>query len=121
MSDSPSGGSLLENIPDLGDEEVLEDLLARAGVRIERIVSHGHASPEGFWYDQDDDEWVVVIDGEAELQIEGEPEPRRLARGDWVHLPAHCRHRVTRTAEGQPTVWLAVHVGREEGPEDLRT
>jgi cupin 2 domain-containing protein len=82
------------------------------GVRFERIVSHGHVSPDGFWYDQDDDEWVVVIEGEGELQIEGESTPRRLQPGDWLFLPAHCRHRVVSTAEGGPTVWLAVHIER---------
>jgi cupin 2 domain-containing protein len=110
MATSLPSGSLLENVSTLGDEESFEEILSQSGVRIERIVSHGHASPEGFWYEQNDDEWVVVIDGEAELEIEGEPAPRHLERGDWVHLPARCRHRVARTAEDRPTVWLAVHV-----------
>lgn len=110
MVTSLPSGSLLKNVSTLGDEESFEEILSRPGIRIERIVSYGHASPEGFWYDQDDDEWVAVIDGEAELEIEGEPAPRHLKRGDWVHLPAHCRHRVTRTAEDRPTVWLAVHI-----------
>ena len=115
MTELPSSGSLLDNIADPGDGEFFENLLSRPGVRIERIVSCGHASPEGFWYDQEGDEWVAVIDGEAELQIEGEVESRHLTRGDWIHLPVYCRHRVTRTAEDRPTVWLAVHVGKISG------
>ena len=111
MSKEPSGGSLLTDLPKPGPEESLEELLSSPGVRIERIVSHGHASPLGFWYDQNDDEWVVVVEGEAEVQIEGESVTRQLSRGDWVFLPAHCRHRVARTAEDRPTVWLAVFVG----------
>ena len=103
-------GNLLENIPPRTAPESINELLSHPGVRIERIVSHGHASPDGFWYDQDDDEWVAVITGEAELLIEGEPAPRELERGDWVFLPAHCRHRVVRTATGRPTVWLAVRL-----------
>ena len=110
MADTPFCGSLLESIPAVGDEESFEDLLSSPGVRLERIVSQGHASPDGFWYDQDDDEWVVVIEGEAELQIEGESSPRPMQPGDWILLPAHCRHRVVRTAEGRPTIWLALHI-----------
>jgi len=110
MREDPTQGKLLDDSSPPGPEESVEELVSRSGVRIERIVSHGHSSPEGFWYDQDDDEWVAVIDGEADLQIEGETEPRHLGRGDWVFLPAHRRHRVVRTADEQPTVWLAVHV-----------
>ncbi len=91
------------------DEERFDDLLARPGVRIERIVSTGQSSPPGFWYDQGQDEWVLLLRGGAGLLIEGEAE-RTLRPGDFVFLPARCRHRVTWTAEGEPTVWLAVHI-----------
>ncbi|MGA7965396.1 MAG: cupin domain-containing protein [Gammaproteobacteria bacterium] len=91
-------------------EEALTDLLARPGLRIERIVSTGQASPPGFWYDQAHDEWVILLAGAAGLLIEGEDE-RRLVPGDYVFLPAHTRHRVTWTDAEAPTVWLAVHVG----------
>ena len=84
-------------------------LLAASHVRIETIVSHGHASPEKFWYDQDWAEWVVVVKGAAELQFEGESAPRVLQPGDYLHIPPHVRHRVTATDPDQPTVWLAVH------------
>ena len=90
-------------------EEVVTPLLDRPGLRIERIVSTGQASPPGFWYDQQDAEWVLVVSGEAGLLVEGEEHPRRLKAGDWVELPPHCRHRVEWTAPGQETVWLAVH------------
>ena len=91
--------------------ETIEILLERPGLRIERIVSHGDASPPGFWYDQDWGEWVMLIAGAAELSIEGEAQTRRLAAGDWADLPAHCRHRVERTSADPPAVWLAVHYG----------
>ena len=110
MSDDLTTGNLLERIPNPAPEESVTELLSRPGARIERIVSHGHGSPAGFWYDQPDDEWVAVIEGEADLEIHGEKAPRRLSRGAWVFLPAHCRHRVARTAADRPTVWLAVHV-----------
>ncbi|MGB2930990.1 MAG: cupin domain-containing protein [Methyloceanibacter sp.] len=84
-------------------------LLDRQGLRVERIVSTGQATPEGQWYDQDTDEWVVVIAGTARLRLENEDEDRELGEGDWVLLPAHCRHRVTWTRTEPPTIWLALH------------
>jgi cupin 2 domain-containing protein len=91
-------------------DEIVDRLAERApGVRIERIVSTGQATPEGQWYDQETDEWVLVVDGAARLRIEGEEADRELAAGDWVLLPAHCRHRVTWTQAEPPTIWLAVH------------
>ena len=91
------------------DEELLTTLAERPGVRIERIVSTGQASPPGFWYDQDWGEWVVLLCGAARLRLAEEAEARRLAPGDWVDIPAHCRHRVEWTDPDRPTVWLAVH------------
>ena len=91
------------------DEELLTTLAERPGGRIERIVSTGQASPPGFWYDQDWGEWVVLLSGAARLHFADEAEARRLAPGDWVDIPAHCRHRVEWTDPDQPTVWLAVH------------
>ena len=82
-------------------------------VRLERIVSFGQATPAGEWYDQDADEWVALLQGGAGLLCEGEAEPRVLAPGDWVLIPAHTRHRVAWTAPDGPTVWLALHVPPE--------
>ena len=106
-----AAGNLFAHIPDRLDEEEVATLLAAPGLRIERIVSTGQASPPGFWYDQDWDEWVVVLSGAAGLLLEGEPAPRTLRPGDHLHLPAHCRHRVEWTDAARPTVWLAVHFG----------
>jgi cupin 2 domain-containing protein len=90
-------------------DEVVNLLVEHPGLRIERIVSTGQATPEGQWYDQDSDELVLVVDGTARLSIEGESEERELGEGDWILLPAHCRHRVTWTRAEPPTVWLAIH------------
>lgn len=79
--------------------------LRQDAVRIERIVSNGHASPEGFWYDQDEQEWVLLLEGEAEIEF-AKSEPVHLTRGDTLNLPAHTRHRVASTS--RPAVWLAV-------------
>ena len=90
------------------DERV--DILAEsASVRVERIVSTGQATPPDHWYDQPWDEFVLLVSGAARLRIEDEVEDRSMRAGDWVVLPAHCRHRVTWTQEFPPTVWLAVH------------
>lgn len=102
--------NIFDDLPEDAAEERFSDLLKRPGVRIERIVSTGQASPPGFWYDQPHDEWVLLLAGAAGLAIEGEPE-RRLEPGDHVFLPARRRHRVTFTAPDAATVWLAVHLG----------
>ncbi len=106
-------GNILAELPDASAAEVVETLLARPGVRIERIVSHGQSSPNGFWYDQDEHEWVLLLSGSAALEIEGEG-LRELASGDFLFLPAHRRHRVTWTAADRETVWLAVFFRAEE-------
>jgi cupin 2 domain-containing protein len=90
-------------------DEVVDLLIDRPGLRIERIVSTGQTTPEGQWYDQETEEWVLVVDGTARLRIDGEREDRELSEGDWILLPVHCRHRVTWTSAEPPTVWLAIH------------
>ena len=103
--------NLLDGIPPDLSEELFTTLLQAADFRIERIVSHGHASPAGFWYDQDDNEWVMVVEGAAAVQFEHEPEPVQLRRGSCLNIPAHARHRVAWTDPNQKTVWLAIHYG----------
>lgn len=102
--------NLLADLPAsrLPKEELVTGLAGNAHVRIERIVSTGQASPPGFWYDQEDGEWVVVLTGAARLLIEGEAESRLLGPGDFIDLPAHTRHRVEWTDPDVATVWLAV-------------
>jgi cupin 2 domain-containing protein len=81
------------------------------GVRIERIVSTGHRSPDGFWYDQPENEWVMVLAGAARLQFEDQM--MELLPGDYVNIPAHRKHRVEWTSPDEPTVWLAVFYGAD--------
>ena len=104
-------GNLLADIPATSRDERFDTLLVRPGVRIERIVSTGQASPEGFWYDQAETEWVCVIAGAAALLIEGEAQPHMLKAGDWLEIAPHVRHRVEWTETSQPTIWLAMHIG----------
>jgi cupin 2 domain-containing protein len=91
------------------ENEQFCELLARPGLRIERIVSTGQASPDGFWYDQPDGEWVTLLQGEALLRFADEPEARHLRPGDFIAIAPHRHHRVDWTDPHQPTVWLAIH------------
>jgi cupin 2 domain-containing protein len=102
-------GNVFEDLPGPRDDEEFSELLSAPNVKIERIVSQGHASPPGFWYDQDWAEWVLLLTGEADLEFEGEAAPRHLKPGEYVHIPPHARHRVARTHPREPTIWLAVH------------
>ena len=101
-------GSLGRGLPGLA-AELIETLCRRPGLRIKRIISTGQATPEDEWYDQEDDEFVLLVAGAARLLIAGEGQERELRPGDWVLLPAHCRHRVTWTESDPPAVWLAIH------------
>ena len=98
--------NLLSNIPTTLPEELTTVLQEGNGVRIERIVSTGHRSPEGFWYDQAENEWVLVLQGAARLAFEDRVV--ELGSGDSINIPAHRKHRVERTSPDGPTVWLAV-------------
>jgi cupin 2 domain-containing protein len=100
--------NLLSPLPDARAAEAVEPLLSRSGLRIERIVSFGQASPPGFWYDQAEGEWVMLLVGAARLRFADEPEPRFLNPGDCLDIAAHRRHRVDWTDPAAPTVWLAV-------------
>lgn len=100
--------NLLADIPANLPQELFQTLIEAGNVRIERIVSHGHKSPDGFWYDQSADEWVLLLRGAARLEFD-DGRTQRLAPGDHSWIPAHARHRVAWTDPDQPTVWLAVH------------
>ena len=100
--------NLFAKLPNDLPEELVEVLAESKHVRIERIVSTGQASPDGFWYDQEETEWVVVLKGEATLLFEGDDEPIYMKPGDFVNIPANRKHRVEWTTPDEPTVWLAV-------------
>lgn len=104
-----ASGNLFADVPAHLAQEEITTLLSSRGLRIERLVSRGQASPADFWYDQPQDEWVIVLAGCAELACEGDAAPMRMGPGDYVHIPAHRRHRVVWTDPAQATVWLAVH------------
>jgi cupin 2 domain-containing protein len=101
--------NIFRDIPGNLGQELLNDLLVTGSFRVERIVSRGHASPEGFWYDQGEGEWVLLLQGAAGLRFEGEPEPVVLYPGDHLHIKPHIKHRVDWTARDQDTIWLAIY------------
>ncbi len=100
--------NVFRDIPSPLSEEWVEVLASRGAVRIERIVSRGHASPSGFWYDQDENEWLMLLAGSAGIAFEGQSEPVSLCPGDCLEIPAHARHRVAWTERDRETIWLAV-------------
>jgi cupin 2 domain-containing protein len=92
----------------LPNQEQFDDLIPDQGVKIERIISTGQTTPNGEWYDQDRDEWVILLQGQATLEYESGP-PQSLQSGDHILIPAHKKHRVTHTSTDPPCIWLAVH------------
>lgn len=109
--------NLLSALPPEATDEIVDVLVSAEGMRLERIVSHGHASPEDFWYDQEEAEWILVLTGRARLRIEGDIDDLELVPGDSLYLPRHCRHRITWTHPDQPTVWLALFMAADRNPQ----
>jgi cupin 2 domain-containing protein len=99
--------NVFSDLPDDLSKEFIETLAEGKNIRIERIVSHGQFSPDGFWYDQEQAEWIIVLRGEAKLLIVGAKEPVHLQVGDYLLIPARQRHRVEWTSPDEPTIWLA--------------
>ena len=105
----PTLRNIFAEIGGAAEAEQLLTLFENGDVRVERIVSHAHSSPPDFWYDQSEDEWVIVMRGNATLEFEG-AELVEMRTGDYLTIPAHVRHRVARTDD--ETIWLAVHASR---------
>jgi len=99
--------NLFKNIPDTLPVELVEELVNNQAVRIERIISDGHASPEDGWYDQTQNEWVLVLSGEGNLEFE-DGRKITLGAGDYVNIKAHEKHKVTSTTNSNKTIWLAI-------------
>ncbi len=101
--------NIYADIPDTIPKEIFETILEAKAFRLERIVSDGRQTPEGKWYDQDKNEWVILLEGSAGLLLEGEEEPIVLKPGDYLNLPAKIRHQVLWTDPHEKTIWLALH------------
>ena len=94
--------------PSLPDKELFESLVSNDKISIERIISTGQTTPPGEWYDQDRDEWVILLQGAASLTFDAGRQIKLVA-GDYVFIPAHQKHRVEYTSSNPPCIWLAVH------------
>ena len=101
--------NLFAGVPATLREEFFDEILKTKTFRVERIVSRGHHSPEGSWYDQEQAEWVLLLAGRASLEFETDAAAVTLQPGDYLEIPAHCRHRVVSTDPSEDTVWLAIH------------
>lgn len=100
-------GNIFDSIPDNLDDEVFDLLLQNNQIKIERIISKGQSSPKSGWYDQDKNEWVIVLKGEAVISFENNKDIR-LKVGSHLHIPAYRKHKVKWTDPKVETVWLAV-------------
>lgn len=110
FSDMPDLKNIFAEIPSsAGKAEIFEQILQSGSVRIERIISQGQVSPEGYWYDQDEDEWVMVVQGAARIQFDDDS-IMELKQGDYHLIPAHKKHRVTYTSSTPVCIWLAVFI-----------
>jgi len=99
--------NIYKQLPDDLGEEIFETLVQSNSVKIERIISMGHKSPDSGWYDQEQNEWVLVLKGSASISFENE-EVVDLKEGDYINLPAHLKHRVISTSPATETIWLAI-------------
>lgn len=104
-----SKANIFNNILQNDSSEVFDTLLSKGNIRIERIVSTGQSSPVDFWYDQPEDEFVILLEGTAQLRFKEDMKLHTLIPGDYFHIQAHALHRVETTDIGKDTVWLAVH------------
>lgn len=107
--------NLFVNLPVNQMEEIFETLFQKSGITIERIVSTGQSSPDEGWYEQNQDEWVLVVQGNAILGFEDEDE-LALSVGDYVLIPSMVKHKVISTSENPATIWLAIHIHGEGQP-----
>ena len=109
--------SIFADLPSDLNKEQFDELLRVVNgqsIRIERIVSKGHTSPETGWYDQEENEWVLVLEGAGTLLFAEGDRQVTLRKGDYLHIPAHAKHKVVWTEPEELTVWLAVHYSVED-------
>lgn len=100
--------NIFKNLPPDLSKEVFENILIKNSIKIERIISKGQNSAPDFLYDQDENEWIIVLQGSAELVFEPGHEKVKMHSGDYINIPAHKKHRVSYTDKGTETIWLAV-------------
>lgn len=105
---SRANSNIFELIPDEISNELFENIVTSENIRIERIISKGHVSPESGWYDQDENEWVIVLTGQAKIEFDNKA-PVHLVSGSYLNIPAHTLHKVSWTDPDTETIWLAIY------------
>lgn len=106
---NPVKENVFSNIPESFPEEIFETILENGRFKLERILSCGQSTPAGEWYDQEKNEWVILLKGRAGLRFKNEEKIIEMTAGDHILIPAHKKHRVEWTHETQNTIWLALH------------
>lgn len=109
-------GNIFDALPADISNEIFEDIVRTSNVRIERIISKGHSSPEVGWYDQSENEWVVVLEGSGSILFD-DGRQVILNKGDYLNIPAHSKHKVLGTDKEVVTIWLAVFYGQSGSPD----
>lgn len=102
-------GNFFSDIPHQIDDEVFDTILAADGFEIKRIISKGQKSPADYWYDQEKNEWVMVLKGAAKLKFKDHKRIVEMMPGNYIHIPAHCKHKLEWTDPDVETIWLAVY------------
>ncbi|MGZ8095103.1 MAG: cupin domain-containing protein [Methylosarcina sp.] len=102
--------NIFTNIPDQLKDEFFDTILKRKNLHVERIISRGHSTPPGQWYDQAWDEWILLIQGQATLLYEKNTQIISMTAGDHLLIPARTRHRVEWSHPEMDTIWLAIHL-----------
>ena len=100
--------NIFKNIPNKLQDELFENIISNDQLKIERIVSQGHTTQDSLWYNQDKDEWVILLQGRAIISFENE-DSVELNAGDYINIPAHKKHKVSWTLPNKKTIWLAIH------------
>ena len=95
-------------LPNPWEPEIFDVILKSENIKIQRIISNGNTGPKDGWYDQDFDELVFLMKGQAVLEFEDRP-LIRLFEGDYLFIPAHVLHRVKQTSTIPHCVWLAIY------------
>lgn len=100
--------NIFKEIPKNLQEELFEDIISNDDLKIERIVSYGHTSPESGWYESELNEWVILMQGEARLSFDNKDDVH-LKTGDYINIQALQKHKVAWTLEKIETIWLAIY------------
>jgi len=96
------------DFPEFSNKEIIEKILSTENLIIERIISYGFNSPEDFWYNQNNDEWVILLEGLAEIEFK-DGKTVELSKGDYIYIPAYTEHRVKKCSKNPNSIWLAIH------------